>query len=686
MAAGVRRNRDYRDLGSAELFVETGDGFPNALTRMINKSNNHETRTVMRTRKLLGIGCLLAAMAIGVPNGWAANKTQPGIGLTKDGDRLLAKYSDMLRALQAEIGKALPNVNEQKGSAFLKACQDEMAAAAALVKAQNALGAKDAKAKEEAGKAHKAAQEALAKAQTNALQAAKVLLAEVEPFLGSDKLDARLVKGAVLVNATPRGLAEFAQQGKEHEILVEKLLADDALMEQMLVAGGAKHGKYGQAMQIYTEVQKASTQAREGILQRLALATGLEHAVPIPQSNPKAQADAPATVDPVKRYLHYEKAYLDGELDPAFKSFSVWEYRMIVQCDAPDNILAWGREMLRNYRPDYISTSDSGWRYTKIVKSDVLYGSQDVKNDLPELQHYQNIIKNGGVCGRRAFFARFLLCSFGNPTWGVTQSGHAAVGRWTQKGWLTNLGAAFKWSWWDKDEAPRSGTDFLLETQARAEPQDYLKVLRSQWISNVLGEQTYNDRKGVAGGFWSAAAHYQALAIAAATKALDLGPVGQDVAEASESKEKDKVEQARLSEADQKTVVGKDGAITIPAVLCSKSAGTIAMKSFASGMQLHCVRDLKSEQKFECTFDAPQAGKYALAAQVVTVQSDQKLMLAANDAKEPVEIAVPYTIGKWEQTQPVEIALVKGRNVLRFTRPAPSRGLTIKQFTLKPVK
>ncbi len=47
---------------------------------------------------------------------------------------------------------------------------------------------------------------------------------------------------------------------------------------------------------------------------------------------------------------------------------------------------------------------------------------------------------------------------------------------------------------------------------------------------------------------------------------------------------------------------------------------------------------------------------------------------------------MPYTLGRWGQTDPVEIALVKGRNVLRFKRPAPSRGVTIKEFTLKPVK
>ena len=62
----------------------------------------------------------------------------------------------------------------------------------------------------------------------------------------------------------------------------------------------------------------------------------------------------------MKRYLHYEKAHLDGELDPAFGDFGTWEYRMVVSCDAPDETLAWGREMLRNYRPDLIRNNEAG--------------------------------------------------------------------------------------------------------------------------------------------------------------------------------------------------------------------------------------------------------------------------------------------------------------------------------------
>ena len=530
-------------------------------------------------------------------------------------------------------------------------------------------------------KANEAAQAALAQARTKELMAANVLLTAAEPFLASDKLDAALVKCAVLAGETPPGLAEFAQQGKEQEALVDKLLADNILMKQMLEAGGAKFGKYSRAMEIYAAIRQASPKAAEGTLQRLALATSLEHAKPIEQSNPKDQSNAPTTVDPVNRYLHYEKAFLDGELDPAFKSFTTWEYRMVVDCDAPDQFLAWGREMLRNYRPDHIYNPDYGWRYSATVRTEVPYGSQNVKDDLPSLQNYQNIIKDGGVCGRRAFFGRFILQAFGIPTWGVTQHAHAALSHWTPKGWVINLGAGFGSSWWDKDEAPRSGSDFLLESQARAHAKDYWKVLRAQWISAVLGEQAYNDRKGIAGGFWSSMAHYQTVALAAT--AVGLGPLGQELAEANEPKEKQKAEQAKLAEADRKVVVGRDGIITIPAVAHDKPTGSFAsMKSFSGGMQLHCTGGYKAEYEVK----APRAGKYALTALVVTAQEGQKFMLTASDAKAPVEIAVPYTIGKWEQTKPVEVSLDNGKNVLHIALQDGSRGVTIKEFTLTPVK
>ncbi len=693
---------------------------------------------------------LLAAMAAAPSIATAApKKTEPTVQLNETGKQLEAKYAATLAALKTEIAKALPTVPEQKKSALKQAQEDLKKAEAnatstqepmAKVKEGEALvghaknkwikeadkGIADAvaaskkattdaqreaakkdlakwqankadgikalverqaaldKAKADvanSGQANAAAQAALTKARANELAAVNAVLAAAGPFLSGDKLDAKLAKGSILAEATPQGLAEFAQKGKPQEALVEKLLGDEKLMKEMLVAGGASGGKFGQAMEIYTAIQQASPKAKEGVFQRLALATGLEHAVPIMQSNASDDTKAPAFVDAVKRYQHYEKAYLAGELDPAFKSFNTWEYRMVLDCDAPDEILTWGREMLKTYRPDHVMTPDYGWRYSAAVKTEVKYGSQDVGKDLPSLNDYQNIPKNGGVCGRRAFFGRFMLRAFGMPVWGVTQPKHAALSHWTPKGWVINLGAGFGSSWWDKDGAPRSGVDFLLEAQAREHAEGFLKVLRAQWVSRILGELAYNDRKKVAGDFWSSTAHFQAVSLA--SQAVELGPLGQELGEANESQEKQNKDQAPVVAADQQITVNQDGSITIPAVAHGKAIGSkAAMKSFSGGMQMFCSGGFKTQYAIQ----APQAGKYLLTARVATLQEDQKFVFSANEAKSPVEVTVPYTIGLWQQTPPIEISLNKGGNALNFELPAGIRGATIKEFTLKPSK
>jgi hypothetical protein len=691
---------------------------------------------------LVGVSLVLGAGTVSAK----AKSTPAAESLTAAGNRLEREYAASLKSLQAEIGKSLPSINErarksvQEARDLAKKAQAEADAAqkalggingakglvehakgkwiggaekgiaqaeAALKKASSPAEREAAKtelvkwqANKEEGlkalkqrqadydkvkalepklrKANEAAQSALAKAKAHELKITNELLAGLDSFLSSDKLDGKLAKAVVLAQATPRALAAFAQQGPEKATMVEKLLADESLTKEMLIAGGAKYGKYGEVVEIYTAIQQASAKSKEGNLRRLALATSLEHAVPIAQSRAKDQAGEPSSVDPVKRYLHYEEAFLNDELDPAFKNFTTWEYRLVVNCDAPDEIRSWGREMLRNYRPDHIENPDYGWRYVSSVRTEVPYGSENVKYDLPSLHNYQNIIKNGGVCGRRAFFGRFILRSFGIPTWGVTQHKHAALSHWTPKGWVINLGAGFPASWWDKDEVPLSGTQFLMETQAREHAGDYLKVLRAQWVSLLLGEPAYNDRRKIDGGFWSGVGQCQTALLA--SKATSLGPLGQELAEANEREQK--VVSAAVSAAEQKVLVDH-GTITIPAVAHGKTSGkSAAMKSYSGGMQLHCLGGFQTEYVFE----APQAGRYLLTAQVATVQDGQIFQFSANSTSQPIESAVPYTLGMWQPTEPVEVTLDRGKNVLRFGLTPGSRGVTVKDFVLKAVK
>ena len=541
---------------------------------------------------------------------------------------------------------------------------------------------------------HEEAESQLSEANARVLSALKAL--DPARILASDELDADLAKFVVLLEATPGGLALFAQQGEAQEELIRKMLADPDLMLQMLMADGAKGGNYGQAMQIYTDILETSERTREGFLRRLALAVALEHAAPRDQRNAIALTDAPKTVDPVKRYLAYEKAYLNDELDPAFKDLSVYEYMMVVDGPEPDEISAWGRQMLRNYRPDHITMSDYRWRYVNVVRSDVEYRDEYRSNrippdwDRPELQFYQNILMNGGVCGRRSFFGQFILRAFGIPCIARPSLGHGALAHWTPDGWVVCLAGGWGIGWtktryW-KD------LDFHENVQARESGEKFMQVKRAQWIGDVMGEKrTFGLCEKGAPAFWYGVSLYVQRVIVEEAKAVALAAVGVDIGEANETKEKVEIENASMTDADRKIVVGPDGTITIPAVGCSKptesTSKIILMRSFGEGFQLHYNRTGGANQEFEYTFEVPKAGTYELTALVATPSWKQHLFVSTNGSKEKADIAMPHTVGMWETTAPVELTLAAGRNVLTFSREHKDlKGVSIKELTLTPAR
>ena len=65
--------------------------------------------------------------------------------------------------------------------------------------------------------------------------------------------------------------------------------------------------------------------------------------------SPMNEFDTTNHIDPVARYKHFVDAHRDGELDPAFPYFSVWEMRQVVNCDAPNDQMTWCRKMVSNF-------------------------------------------------------------------------------------------------------------------------------------------------------------------------------------------------------------------------------------------------------------------------------------------------------------------------------------------------
>ena len=414
---------------------------------------------------------------------------------------------------------------------------------------------------------------------------------QAQKFLASGKLDAKLVKYVILHEATPEGLAKFAQQSKEQEKLIEQLLADADLMRQMLVADGARRGKYGSAMRIYTDIQTASDKAKTGVLQRLALAVSLEFAESVAKKSTDTKTHALATKAAVNRYLHYQNAYLGGELDPAFGQFTAWELRLVVNGGDSDEGLAWGREMLRNLRPDHIYATPDAVRYSVIVSTCVKYGSGHVVFDRPGLHPAQNIIMNGGVCGRRAAMGRFMCRAFGIPNTARPSPRHGALVRWAPTGWCPNLGPAWGAGsvWGSKD------LWFLAVTQARKDRESFVQVKRAYWIGDLLGEKrtsrTYLANPP-AGWNGVALSHQRAIIEKVKASAADKTR-SQDIDKAIGPTLAQKVMAAPITTADREITYGKDGSITIPAAACTPRDATpcvLPMKSFAGGLQIFLGR------------------------------------------------------------------------------------------------
>lgn len=579
---------------------------------------------------------------------------------------------------------------------------------------QARLEVEDAKGKlPEAIKAAEIAKQAHDKALDNTWKAMDALGAN--GILSSSALDTKLLQYVILKDATPTGLAEFAQQNPENQKLIENLLTDKDLMLQMLIADGAAGGKYGQAMKIYTNILKASPKAKEGIYQRLAMATSLAHAEPVHKRDissgtvvkvtDEMKLDASLFIDPVQRYLSFEKWYDAGELHQGFKDLSVWNLIRVVNVGDPDEMLVWARQMLHTLRPDCIPDDGDTLVFVEVVDKEIRYGSDGVKDDLPDKHFMQNILANGGICGRRGFFGRFILQSFGVPSTERVEPGHSTITLWHPSDWQTRLG--HNWGKSNRGFYAKMGggggnygadVNFLRSSQAREDETEYMRVKRAHWIASFMGEEW---KPGLI--TWSGKSHgptppKPGAAVKPTTWSdLALHEQRRIVARLEASKSKTSttpsVAMTEPSATGQATVDAK-GVITIPAAACSSPTeskrglyrgGQSDLVVFLNNKQgktlLHLSRYAKEGDSFEYTFEAPKAGKYQLVAAIATPKPNQKLSATPN-AGSPVEMHLPYTIGLWGKTEPVSIELKAGSNVLKFHGPARA---TFDHFTLTPM-
>ena len=609
--------------------------------------------------------------ALAISTSVFAAEIPPPVSLTPAGTHLEAHYNKMLADLKEAIKALEPKVDEKKKAEFI----NRVAALGDVPSVTKTVMGKEVTVK------HGSANPAFVDAQKEALAAARVVMKDIESFLGGGKEQAIMAKFALLTHATPNRLAGFAQKGEEEKALIDKLLNDDKLVVQTMTMEGASGGNYGQAMRNYTAIQKATARSHEGFFQVWALAASLQYT-----DETYIYPDVPAAESLVKYYQNYLKAYDDGMLDPAFSKLggTGWDYRFVFPDGYTLEDIDWIRSMLRNYRPD-ITRLEYDWRYCRIVKTDVPYVGGVDRSGMPgDLSNIQQFFLEGGICGPRAFVGQISCYAFGIPTRRAPSPGHGAMARWTPDGWTPVLGPGFAFC--SVNGLP--GLEFLLMSQCHKEPETYKQVLKCEWLGNALGENGVTGY-GSGGGFWKLLAFYRKLALVEDAAIKDVGVTGEELAESNTEAAAEKVEQIELTDAQKTIVIGADGVITIPPAAAASTVNTDKLRFMhtidGNEVQVHYALGGAQPEMLKYSVDAPADGKYELTAEVCTVTMDREFMLRLN-RRTLVNIVLPYTKGNWGETKPVLIDLKKGSNSFQFTVRAPNKGLSIRKFKLKPVK
>ena len=597
------------------------------------------------------------------------------VSLTPEGEKLEAHYSKMLEDLKKEIVCLVPKVDEKVKANFT----EQLTALRKVPPITKNVKDHIAKTVREVTLKCDPGNPAFVEKQKEVLLSARAVFKNSDVFLSDERHYEKMAKFAFLSHATPNRLAGFAQKGDEERALIGDLLNDDELVAQVMLLGGA--GDYGQAMRNYRAIQKATKRSHGGFFQIWALAASLQYA-----HKHYVYSDIPTEESLVKYYLNYLKAYDEGVLDPAFSKLggTGWNYRFVFPDVYTLEDIEWIRKVMRNYRPDHMRR-EYRWRYCRIVRSDIPYCSRimPARPDL-NLSRIQDFFLEGGVCGPRAFVGQISGYAFGIPSRRAPSPGHGAMAHWTPDGWTTVLGPHFYFCSHIDGMKPM---EFLLLSQAQEDPEGFKQVLMCEWLGSALGEAAPSNH-GSSGGFWQLLGFYKKQAIVEDEKIKDIGTTGEELAESNVSTETEEIEQIEIPEEFREVTVAEDGTVTIPVAACKspKNGEKIRfMESVDGGMQAHYGIIGQRPELLAYTVEIPKAGKYEFRAHVCSVTVDRKALLRVN-RRTLLDVDIPYTKADWMDTEPVELDLKEGRNRIGYTHYTPNKGVSIKHFTLKPVK
>ena len=432
-------------------------------------------------------------------------------------------------------------------------------------------------------------------------------------------------------------------------------------------------------------IKAADPELEAGLYLRVAIATAIA-----PPGSGAPGAGQGKTVDPVDRYKHYKEAHRNKELVPSFADLTVWELQKVVQSGASNEDLAWGRQMIRDWRPDLLADE-------AVVNSTSFVWRRNAPPQFYPFKGMKDVLAGGGKCGPRSSWSVFICQACGVPAAGVGQPAHACVAYTSadpmvepQPGshWKVGFGRGWQVS---KLEG-MSGPEFIAAVEDRAHHEQFVQVERLRWLAAAL---TPAER----GAPIMAVAH--AIQKSLATGTTDL--TASLKAEEAEA-EPGAVKVAAAATPAPTTVdpttprvtgpaVAKDGKIHVEAGDYLASGGQISWggqvphvllhDSVDGGKQVFFQQQMMS-QWVDYSIDVPESGTYQLVMKAACVNDGQELEVWLGGVA-LAKVPIALTHGIWQETAPVEVKLEPGVQTLRVQTSTTEhrRGIALRWIELK---
>lgn len=487
--------------------------------------------------------------------------------------------------------------------------------------------------------------------------AAEITVERMRPLLDDPAFRRAVDQRQFIARHGAEPLAEFARDDDRRRFLAW-VLGDAGLMDLYLEAAAPSRDALREkneypldvaALERWHTLVAGCPAARAGVLLRLGIASALwGGGKTYPGNQP---------VDWLVRFNHFKDAHAAGELLPSFDGLTVSEYGKVINCWGSEADMAWGRRMVRTWRPDLLEKDQ-----LPAIVSDVWRRFSPIP-----FVDFQHVLAGGGKCGPRAFFGAFICQAHGIPAIGVGQPGHACFGvkaaypeTEPQPGsaWKVHQGRGWEVS--DCGDA-MYGPEFLAEMEKRSRTADFSLVEHLRWLAPALAPpERAEAARAAAREVWRTMAE------------RPLPPA------APPARRPPRPEPAPPPPAP--------GVIRVAADAFTDVQHVAVHDSVDGGRQLFFAKNGDSwgdEGRATFTVDVPAAGTYALSARTAAINQEQTLLVAVG-AGQPVSLTVPWSRGLWEATPPVEIALERGPQTLTLSRPRPSRGVAVKWLELEP--